>query len=226
MTLHHDRAQAALTTLRAALDALRYRISQTLGFARNIPPAKGDGLRSPRYGTRTGAGGHGDPTAGVLISGVTQALQQSARAAMLAERVGDTLRWLCRRLHVPATGDPLNRLEAALPDLEPATCAELTLWLVAEEGRIRAHLGELASYYALADDIAARLTTPERPIDAARIRDWARRARTAGDRLYGLLPVVRTGGERTGNSWYRFADAELVAGLTARGNARVDDQAA
>ena len=226
MTLHHDRAQAALTSLRAALAALTYRVSQALVWARNIPPAKDDGLRSPRYGTRGSSGGHGDPTAGILIGGVTRAELQSARAQQLAERVDDVLRWLCRQLQVPATGDPLTRLESALPTLAPATCAELTLWLVGEEGRIRAHLGELASYYAVADDIAARLTTSERPIDAVRIRDWARRARTAGDRLYGLLPAVRTGGPRTGNSWYRFADAQLVATLTARGNASVDDQAA
>ncbi|MET7395604.1 hypothetical protein ABZS66_19150 [Dactylosporangium sp. NPDC005572] len=226
MTLYHDRAQAALDSLRAALDALSYRVGQALVWARSIPRAKSDGLRSPRYGTRGSTGGHGDPTAGVLIGGVARAERQSARAEHLTGSVTDTLRWIVRRLQLPTAGNPLDSIEAALPTLQPATCAELTLWLVGEDGRIRAHLGELADYYDTAEGIAARLTTPERPIDAARIRDWARRARTAGDRLYGLLPAVRTGGPRTGNSWYRFADAELVAGLTARQKTSVDNQAA
>lgn len=223
---HHDRAQAALHSLRAALDALSDRAQLALAQARQVALAPTDGLRSPRYGTRGSSGGHGDPTADALIGPVTRAVQQAARAVQLAERIRDTLRWLVRRLQLPGSGDPLDRIEAALPELQPATCAELTLWLVGEDGRIRAHLGDLAGHYDTAEGIAARLTTAERPIDAARIRDWARRARTPGDRLYGLLPVVRTGGERTGNSWYRFADAELVAGLTVRGNAGLDDQAA
>jgi hypothetical protein len=196
-------------------------------WARNTPRAETDGLRSPRYGTRAGSGGHADPVGDVLIDGVTRAQLQAVRAAQYADQITGTLRWLARCLKVPGAGDPLDRIEAALPTLTPASCAELTQWLAELECRIRVHLGDLLDeYYGTAEQIAAYLTTEARPITAERIRDWARRARTAGDRLYGLLPPVRVPGARTGNSWYVIRDAEHVATLTARGNARLDDQAA
>ncbi|MGI5178661.1 hypothetical protein ACQEVZ_20225 [Dactylosporangium sp. CA-152071] len=234
---HHDRAQAALDSLRTARAALARRPAQAMTWARNVPPPASDGLRSPRYGTRTGSGGHGDPTAGILIDGVTRAQLTAVRAARYADQVTDTLNWLARQLGAAGAGDPLDRIEAALPTLTEASCAELVQWLAELECRIRVHLGDLLDEYGTAEQIAARLTTPERTITAERIRDWARRARAAGDRLYGLLPPVRVPGARTGDAWYRVSDARHVLEVTARPgerrrgrkpqvSARVDDRAA
>jgi hypothetical protein len=70
--------------------------------------------------------------------------------------------------------------------------------------------------YGQAADIAARLTTKERPITAARIRDWARRSRKEGDPLHGLLPGVHLPGQGTGTTWYDLQHAAHVALLTRR----------
>jgi hypothetical protein len=70
--------------------------------------------------------------------------------------------------------------------------------------------------YGTAAQLAALLTSPERPITAERIRDWARRSRRAGDRLHGMLPAVRVPGARTGSTWYRLADAATVEQVTRR----------
>ncbi|MFI5833200.1 hypothetical protein ACIA5A_05935 [Micromonospora sp. NPDC051300] len=68
--------------------------------------------------------------------------------------------------------------------------------------------------YGTAGQLAALLTSPERPITDARIRDWARRSRKPADRLYGLLPAIHTPGPRTGNSYYRVVDAATVELVT------------
>lgn len=68
--------------------------------------------------------------------------------------------------------------------------------------------------YGTADQLAALLTSPQRPITATRIRDWARRSRTPHDRLHGLLPAIRVPGPRTGRAYYRLADAAAVERLT------------
>lgn len=70
--------------------------------------------------------------------------------------------------------------------------------------------------YGQAADIAARLTTPDRPITAARVRRWAHRSRTPGDKLYGLLPSIHLPGDRTGTTWYDLQHAARVALLTNR----------
>lgn len=70
--------------------------------------------------------------------------------------------------------------------------------------------------YGTAEQIAARLTTPARPITADRIRDWARRSRRPGDRLHGMLPGRHLPGARTGTTWYRLVDAAHVARATRR----------
>lgn len=68
--------------------------------------------------------------------------------------------------------------------------------------------------YGTAGQLAALLTSPERPITAARIRDWARRSRKPGDKLHGLLPAIHVDGPRTGNSYYRLRDAAHVELIT------------
>jgi hypothetical protein len=68
--------------------------------------------------------------------------------------------------------------------------------------------------YGQAADIAARLTTPQRPITAARIRRWAHRSRDPNDKLHGLLPAIHLPGARTGTTWYDLQHAAKVAALT------------
>lgn len=70
--------------------------------------------------------------------------------------------------------------------------------------------------YGTADQLAALLTTPARCITAATIRKWAWRSRRPGDPLYGKLPAIHIGGERTGTTWYRLRDAAEVSRVTRR----------
>jgi hypothetical protein len=203
---HHDRAQAALASLRTARRQLHDAIAAEAN-ALVLDPA--DSLRSPRYGSRYGSGGHSDPTANTLNAATARA----SRWEQLADRTTDTLRWLVDRLQAPGAGDPLGRLEAALPAMTVRQAEQLDQWLTELDGRIRVALNLALEDYGTADEIAARLTTAERPITGIRIRDWARRSRTPGDRLHGLLPAIRTDGPRTGNAWYRLCDVRRVAGL-------------
>lgn len=211
---HQLHATAALWSLRAARRALHAAIAAEAN-ALVLDPA--DGLRSPRYGSRFGSGGHSDPTASTLDAATARA----SRWEQLADRTTDTLRWLADRL-APGAGDPLGRLEAALPTMTVRQAEQLHQWLTELDGRIRVALGLALEDYGTADEVAARLTTAERPITGVRIRDWARRSRTPGDRLHGLLPTIRTAGPRTGNAWYRLCDVRLVAGIING----VDEQAA
>lgn len=68
--------------------------------------------------------------------------------------------------------------------------------------------------WGTAQQCANRLTTPDRPITALVIRQWAWRSRQPKDRLHGLLPSVRGKGPRTGVALYRFQDVARVAQLT------------
>ncbi|MGC5033065.1 hypothetical protein [Micromonospora sp. DT229] len=65
--------------------------------------------------------------------------------------------------------------------------------------------------YGQAADIAAALGTD---IDAARVRDWARRSRKAGDKLHGMLPGRHIPGQGRGTTWYRLTDAARVERAT------------
>lgn len=72
-------------------------------------------------------------------------------------------------------------------------------------------------HYGTAAQLAELLTSPERPITAGTIRNWAYRSRQPGHRLHGLLPAVRVAGRRTGNSYYRLTDAAHVAAMIEAG---------
>lgn len=201
-------AHAALSSLRAARRQLHAEIAAETA---RLTLDAADSLRSPRYGTRYGSGGHSDPTASTLSAATARA----SRWEKLADTTTDTLAWIATQLHADGPGDPLGRIEAVLQLLNTATLDQLSLHLVELDGRIRVALGLALEDYGTADEIAARLTTDARPITAERIRDWARRSRTPGDRLHGLLPAIRTPGPRTGNAWYRVCDARHVAALTS-----------
>lgn len=202
----HLHAAAALASLRTSRRQLHAAIAAE-ATALVLDPA--DSLRSPRYGSRYGSGGHSDPTASTLNAATARA----SRWEQLADRTTDTLRWLTTRLKAPGAGDPLGRLEVHLPALTVRQAEQLQLHLAELDAGIRIALHLALDDYGTADEIAARITTAERPIKGVHIRDWARRSRTPGDRLHGLLPAIRTEGPRTGNAWYRLCDVELVAGL-------------
>lgn len=238
---HHDRAQAALHSLRAAraaLDVHVYAAQRERGMA--LVEAA-DGIGSQRFGTRRSLGGRpSDPTGRAAVDGTAAANASAAltrRAEQLAASTTATLRWLARELEVrmrrPGASrqlagdvDPLDRLQAAADRLPAYLAARLALWIAEADQRIRQYLVLPVDEYLPAEQLAARLTTEARPITADRIWDWARRSRRRGDKLFGMLPAVHTPGPRTGNAWYRVRDAERVAGLTARSKASVDDQAA
>lgn len=71
--------------------------------------------------------------------------------------------------------------------------------------------------YGTADQLAARITSPEKPVTAALIRKWAWRSRNPHDRLHGLLPAIRVPGRRTGRTYYRVDDAYRVAAMIETG---------
>jgi len=71
--------------------------------------------------------------------------------------------------------------------------------------------------YATAAQLAALLTSPEKPVTPGMIRKWAWRSRNPADRLHGLLPVVRVTGARTGQSYYRLRNAAQVAAMIEAG---------
>lgn len=74
--------------------------------------------------------------------------------------------------------------------------------------------------YGTADQIAAVLTSNARPISAATVRDWGRRAATLGDPLYGLLSRHNVPGQGRGTTLYSLAAAAQVEALTS-GSRRV-----
>ncbi|MGC4891071.1 hypothetical protein [Micromonospora sp. DT227] len=81
---------------------------------------------------------------------------------------------------------------------------------------------QYGNQYGTAGQLAALLTSPERPITADRVRDWARRSRNPRDRLHGMLPALRVPGPRTGTTYYRVVDGATVE-LATRPDARYDD---
>lgn len=69
--------------------------------------------------------------------------------------------------------------------------------------------------YGTAAEIAAALTSPERPINADTIRDWARRAARPDDPLHGLLPRHHVPGRGRGTTRYNLQAAAHVEALTS-----------
>ena len=67
--------------------------------------------------------------------------------------------------------------------------------------------------YGTAAEVAAALSSPERPVTAVLVRRWAQRAATPGDRLYGLLTRRHVPGPRTGTTWYDVDQAAEVEAL-------------
>ncbi|MFF5228437.1 hypothetical protein [Dactylosporangium sp. NPDC000521] len=227
---HHLDAQSALWSLRAAREALDVHVYAAQRERGMALVEAADGIGSQRFGTRRALGGRpGDPTANAAVNGTAAASASavlSRRAEQLAASTTATLAWLARELRLAGASDPLDRLQAAAAALPVHHAARLALWIAEADQRIRQYLMLPVDEHLQAEQLAARLTTADRPITADRIWDWARRSRRRGDKLHGLLPAVHTPGQRTGNAWYRVRDAERVLTVTARAKASVGDQAA
>ena len=135
---HHLHATAALWSLRAARRSLN---DELAAWRRELlsDADAGGALRSPRYGTRTGSGGHSDPVGDSLASSAAD--RRHDRWRRLADRTTDTLAWLAGRLNARGLGDPLGRLHTALPALAPAGAAHLHRWLAELDAGIRRALG-------------------------------------------------------------------------------------
>lgn len=126
-------ATAALWSLRVARRRLHDRASRYGTLGPSLDAA--DTLRSPRYGTRGGTGGHSDPVASALLTAVTRT--GADRLEQLADRANGTLTWLAQRLHATGPGDPLGRLLDAVPTLSPSTAADLARWVAERDEHIR-----------------------------------------------------------------------------------------
>jgi hypothetical protein len=134
---HHLHATAAAWSLHNARTALTTRAEEEAAAIGAELLVAADGLRSwvPTIGGRS-SGGHGDPAGHGALR-----MPRTNEYAALAERTDATLAWLADSLNVPGTGDPLRRLQAAIPQLLPGTAVTLHRWLAEADDRIRLALG-------------------------------------------------------------------------------------
>ncbi|MGW3888905.1 hypothetical protein ACWD69_09460 [Micromonospora chokoriensis] len=93
-------------------------------------------LHSPVWGRRQSLGGHGDPTTSAVMD-----IERPARVNRYAVLYADvTERLRLPAGHLPGDGDPLARILAAIPGMQPGTAAATTKLLVRLDGRIRHEL--------------------------------------------------------------------------------------
>ncbi|WP_330438804.1 hypothetical protein OHB44_27935 [Micromonospora sp. NBC_00821] len=138
MTPHHLHAAAAAWSLQAARGHLAQyaadEAAQINAEAMEVPSV----LRSPVYGSRTGSGGHGDPTPGMV--GIADRPDRRNRWAEMGERLDGRLEWLANQV-APGFELPLGRILLALDDLQPGTAAVVAKHLQDEDGWIRKAVG-------------------------------------------------------------------------------------
>jgi hypothetical protein len=137
----HLKAGAALWSLRAALTLLTDREAAEDRAITDERVAAADPLRSPVYGTRQAAGGHGDPTTDALLV-LDEPARDNPYTALTVEVAGQLANVA---QHLPAAGhDSVTRIEAALPAMSRA--AATATWQLADrlDSRIRRQLREPA----------------------------------------------------------------------------------
>lgn len=145
MTPYHlQHALAAAWSLQAA----RRRLADLAAVearqnARGLTDAA-DGLRSTTYGQRHATGGHSDPVSGLLTAGTRPARQ--TWWADLLHRSSDKLNWLAQQLDgrrpEAAFGmDPIARILAAVPKVQPGTARVAAQHLADEDTWVRAAVG-------------------------------------------------------------------------------------
>jgi hypothetical protein len=145
----HLKAGAALWSLRAALTLLTDREAAEDRAIADERVAAADPLKSPIYGTRQAAGGHGDPTTDALL--VLDDPPRDNPYTALAVEVAGQLANVAQHLPEPVRdgmrvvgADSVTRIEAALPAMSRA--AATATWQLADrlDSRIRRLLREPA----------------------------------------------------------------------------------
>lgn len=137
---YHHRARAAAWSLRAALTLLRDRTDAEGRAIAAEQAAAADPIRSPVWGRRNTLGVHGDPTADA-VDAAGAARTRTNRFADLEQEVGEQLATVARHLP-PVVGDPLSRIETAIPVMSPVAAAAAREFLDRIDARIRRLLGE------------------------------------------------------------------------------------
>ena len=141
--------RAAAWSLNSAMGALWAAAEEEAkAIAAELAEGASDGLRSTVYGARGGSGGHGDPAATAALHGVTP-YPRPNRFAQLHASITDTLGWLANTLTAPERPEPLGRLMALLPHLQPGTAATVTRWLEENDRRARDTTGLRPHLWAL-----------------------------------------------------------------------------
>lgn len=137
---HHLHATAAAWSLHAALARLAQLADDEARAitAERLAPA--DGLQAWRPVIGRSFGSHADPAGSAALTRLADEPPINP-SAELAERAMGTLAWLADQLHTPIGSDPLARLQAAIPTLQPGTAATLCRWMAEADARIRTTLG-------------------------------------------------------------------------------------
>ena len=130
---HQLRADAALHTLQAALDALADRVIDEDRAIRAEQAARAEPLKSPTFGRRHALGGHGDPTGDAV--GTLGAVRPN-RYDELEREVDQQLRDVARHLPGPVAV-PLDRLQNAVPHMSDRMADATRILADRLDGRIR-----------------------------------------------------------------------------------------
>jgi hypothetical protein len=132
---HQLRANAALHSLRAALDTLADRVIDEAQAIRAEQAARFEPLKSPTFGRRHVLGGHGDPTGDAVG---TLGTTRPNRYDELEREVDQQLRDVAR--HLPKDGyfgSPVRLLLHAVPSMSPAAADATRVLADRIDGRIR-----------------------------------------------------------------------------------------
>jgi len=144
VTPHHLHAAAAAWSLQAARGHLAVyaaeEAAQINAEAMEVPSV----LRSTVYGSRTGSGGHSDPTPGMV--GIADRPERRNRWAEMGERAERRITGIASMLRIDGVRDPLACILAVLPNTQPGTAAVLAKHLADEDRWIREAIGVGRTY--------------------------------------------------------------------------------
>ena len=144
MTPHHLDALAAAHSLQAARTRLAHLAAAEARQNTDAALHAADGLRSTTYGQRHATGGHSDPVSGLLTA--ERRPVRVTRWADLLHRSSGKLDWLAghldRRSPEAAFGmDPIARILAVVPKVQPGTAALIARHLHDEDQWVRNAVG-------------------------------------------------------------------------------------
>ncbi|MEU7590695.1 hypothetical protein AB0A95_30940 [Micromonospora sp. NPDC049230] len=133
---HHLHATAATWSLGAALTTLHATAAIEARAIRAQVATAAEPLRSPSWGRRYALGGHGDPT-GDAINATRSARARPNRYELLHADVQEQLLTVAHHLPHPEHINPLGRIRASIPGMQPGTAAGTTRLLDRLDERVR-----------------------------------------------------------------------------------------